>query len=192
MKKTLIVSIIVIALTLYVNLNFIWNDGNSGLTEFGFFFIGIFLFLHLAFAQIIIALGLKNKFNAKKAILLFVNIICLILICIYPTGIYHPSEKRTPYLIAFNEGVANCSTTLVLFKNLDFKEVNVCFGTTTTIGTYKIHNDTIKFNVESLGKGEKFFYEYAVINKNKTKLSRYYKNNSLKRGNLYISKIKVD
>ena len=190
MKKSLILSVVVFVFTLYVNLSFIWDDGNDGLSGFGLFFIGIFFYLFLAFAQIPLLISLKNKFELKKGLLLSINVICLIIIFIYPTGIYYPKEKRIPYLIAFNEGAVNCTTTLSLFKNNEFKEVNICFGKTTTRGKFEIVNDTIIFEVESLGNNINEFYKYAIIEEKE--LKRYYANDSLRRGSLNIKELNID
>ena len=66
-------------------------------------------------------------------------------------------------LIATREGSGNCTTTLKLKKNYDFRQRDVCFGVSEVKGTYRISNDTIYFETSDLDRGKNKYYDFAVI-----------------------------
>ena len=90
-------------------------------------------------------------------------------------------EQREIYMEAFREGAANCTTSLKLFKNNEFKELNVCFRITSAEGTYSIENDTVYFSTTILPKGSDRYYDYAFIRKfeNRSEIVRRYKNDTI-------------
>ena len=56
-------------------------------------------------------------------------------------------------------------TTFKLKKDNKFVERSVCFGVTETKGNYQLKGDTIFFSNVSLGRGDKDYYEFAIIKK---------------------------
>lgn len=181
MKKNIIITSIIILFTLFINLNFLLGNDNIGVNGFFLTIIGFFFYIILIIIQPFLLNDLKQDFNIKKGLFLSINSVCLILILIFPKGIYSPKEERKILLVAGNEGAANCRTILSLYQNKEFKEMDICFGKTTTKGTYNISNDTIFFKVISLGKNKKNFNEYVVIEKDRKTVYRQYRKDSLKR-----------
>ena len=66
-------------------------------------------------------------------------------------------------LVAFQEGAANCSTTFVLKENRSFRESAACFGVGETSGKCDLKGDTLFFNNVKLGRGQKEYYDFAVM-----------------------------
>ena len=170
MKKQTLLSIIIFILFILVNTGYLWED-NSGVFAF---FWGIFLafsFLIIVIIQLI-SIGIiifKKKTEIKRIFLNIINLSLLTILFFYPKGIIKPEEKREVFLEAFSEGAANCTTTLRLFKNNQFKELNICFGITSAEGTYHIKNDTIYFFTKTIPKHSEKYFDYGIIRKREKK-----------------------
>lgn len=65
-------------------------------------------------------------------------------------------------LIATREGGGNCTTTLKLKENYDFRQRDVCFGVSEVKGTYRISNDTIYFKTSELDRRKNKYFDFAV------------------------------
>lgn len=104
-----------------------------------------------------------NRFkNRSVAWITGIAALLLALIVWQPYGIInYESFEDKDVLIAFNEGVANCTTTLKLKENKTFYIRSVCFGIDKEGGTYTLINDTIKFNFSSYRPK----YRFAVFKK---------------------------
>ncbi|RFZ94518.1 hypothetical protein D0C36_02940 [Mucilaginibacter conchicola] len=108
----------------------------------------------------------KNKQRLYKACLV---LLLLALIALRPYGIINYSDfESKSVLIAGREGVANCTTTLMLKQNGRFKMRNICFGIDDEIGLYTINKDTIKFSNPSSRNTNR--YDYAVLDSTKRNL----------------------
>ncbi|WP_430401186.1 hypothetical protein [Flavobacterium sp.] len=148
-----------------VNTSYYWK-GKLDFYAFPTFLILFILFLVLNIALIRqIYFAFKDKFKDKKRIVTIgLLITVLTLTFLKPFGFINFEKfEAKNILIAEREGVAGCMTTLKLKENNEFTAKSVCFGMTETKGNYKIKNDTIYFENIKLGRGEKEFYEFAVI-----------------------------
>jgi len=182
LKKQIIFSLYVVLLFVLVNLSYLWEE-NSGAFAFywGAFLLTSYLFFGFIQFIVLAVILYKRKFELKRLLLNAFNIVLLSVLFFYPKGILKPSEKRAIYLEAAREGAANCTTTLSLFKNKEFKELNICFGVTSAKGTYTILNDTVYFNTTTFPRGSNRYYDFAIIRdiKNSREIVRLYKNDTL-------------
>lgn len=134
--------------------------------------------------------AIKEKLQNKQRLLLIGLMTSVLALAVFfPGGVVNFEKIESDIvLIAEREGVANCMTTLKLRKNNTFKNREVCFGITETVGTYKIKGDTIFFKSNSSGRGREDFYEFAVLERRKSTKEKYpgklvqFKNKSDTRG----------
>jgi hypothetical protein len=106
---------------------------------------------------------IKERLKNKARIYLTVIMICFLgLIVAKPNGII-PFEKfeSKDLFIAWQEGVASCTTTLRLKENNQFYIRSICFGDDKVWGSYSLKNDTIKLNFSTLNNRNKH-YEFGV------------------------------
>lgn len=165
-----------------MNTSYLWEE-NSGYLAF---FWGLFLMFSFFIIGIIqlINIGIlifKKKFDLKRILLNVFNIGLLTILFFYPNGIIKPKDTRELFLAAFAEGVANCTTSLKLFKNKEFKELNICFGLTSAEGTYRIENDTVYFDTKIIPKHSDRYFDFAVIKKKEKEavIIRFYEKDSI-------------
>ena len=104
-----------------------------------------------------------NDFFLIIEIIQLINIGLLIILFFYPNGIINLKETRGLFLEAFSKGAVNDTTTLKLYKNNEFKELNICFGITSAEGTYRIENDTVYFDSKIIPKHSDRYYDFAII-----------------------------
>ncbi|WPV00905.1 hypothetical protein SNE26_03885 [Mucilaginibacter sp. cycad4] len=118
----------------------------------------LFVSLLVQFYRII-----RNRFKNRSVVWTTgIAALLLSLIVWQPYGIINfESLEDKDVLIAFNEGVANCTTTLKLKENKTFYIRSVCFGIDKEGGTYTLNNDTIKLNFSSYRPK----YKFAVFKK---------------------------
>ena len=84
------------------------------------------------------------------------------LIAIKPFGIVNFEKfEGKDLFIGWQEGTANCSTTLKLKENKKFTITSFCFGEDKIRGTYSLKGDTIKLKFSSLDSMIKS-YEYGI------------------------------
>ena len=142
-KRLLIATVI---LFIIVNSAYFW-ESNIGawamLTTIMLFIYFLFLFTCLL-SQIIelIKERLKDRF---RIYLVTIMILSLSTIAFRPSGIvdFERLLEGKDLLIAFSEGVANCTTTIKLKENNKFT-INVhCFGTSENYGTYTLNKDSL-------------------------------------------------
>ncbi len=140
-----------------------------------FFIIGV---IQLINTGIII---FKKKFEIKRILLNLFNIGLLTILFFKPNGIIKPKETREIFLEAFAEGAVNCTTSLKLFKNNEFKELNICFGITSAEGTYRIENDTVYFDTKIIPKHSDRYFDFAVIKngKKESEIIRFYEKDTI-------------
>jgi hypothetical protein len=162
-NKKLITTIIVFFII--VNTAYYWK-GKLDFLTFPTFFVLFIVYVGLCIALIRENyFAFKDNFKDKKRILTIGLLIpVLALTFLKPFGFINFEEfEGKNILIAEREGVAGCKMTLKLKKNNDFTAKSICFGMTEIKGNYKLKNDTIYFENVELGRGEKEFYEFAII-----------------------------
>ena len=159
--KTLIISTII--LFLLINTGYYWEGMLGG---WNFFLILLYV---ISFLTLLICLirqlfwVIKERLKNKARIYLTVIMICFLgLIVAKPNGII-PFEKfeSKDLFIAWQEGVASCTTTLKLKENNEFYIRSICFGDDKIWGSYSLKNDTIKFKFSPLNNRDKHF-EFGV------------------------------
>jgi len=144
-----------------VNTAFLWERLPS-LWDLGIFIALMFIWVVLGFVLLLKIGGiLIDRFKNKRQIVSSSVIgIVLLLTFLYPNGIVRPENfEDPPVMIAQREGVANCSTTIVLKDDLRFKETSACFGVDRSEGSYQINGDTVKLqfdNESNFGSTETF------------------------------------
>jgi len=163
-----------------VNTSYLWEE-NSGIFAFvfGAFFMISFLIIGIIQLINIGVIIFKKKFGLKRILLNLFNIVLLTILFFNPNGIIKPKETREIYLEAFAEGAANCTTSLKLFKNKEFKELNICFGITSAKGTYRIENDTVYFDTKIVPEHSNRYFDFAVIKNKESEIIRFYKNDTI-------------
>jgi len=135
-----------------------------------------FLVMPLTFALIIFYLILlfkflkqlmkviKYKFKNKKRIILTITMLSLLIVMfVFPYGIINYRNLEKNVLVAYQEGVAGCGTTLKLRANNKFIFTSYCFGITEVKGDYKYQNDTVFFNDFSNERLQE--YDFGIIEK---------------------------
>ena len=159
-----------------------------------FFLFSIYItFIFILLAQLYY--GIKEDFkNIKRLFCIGIIFIVLLLTYLKPFGLINFEKfESKDLLIAYKEGVANCSTRLKLKENGKFNERNVCFEISEISGEYVLKNDTIFFKNINSEQNEKY-YEFAIIkkvnisNSNKIKLIRYNNQNDTIGNILWIKK----
>lgn len=183
MKKQIIFLLIILILSLTVNTSYLWEENS------GFFALvwKVFLMISLFFIGLILLINIgkiifEKKFELEIILLNFLNIVLFTFLFFYPNEIMKSKEKREIFLEAFEEGTV-CTTSLKLFKNNEFKELNICFGKTKAEGTYQIKNDTIYFYTEIFPKNSYRYFEFAITKKDEKHFDiiRFYDKNSMGR-----------
>ncbi|MDV6167555.1 hypothetical protein R1T16_03900 [Flavobacterium sp. DG1-102-2] len=184
-----------------VNTTYYWEGVMGG------FAIITLLLMVIYFIVLAISLLGQTYFAIKERLqnrqrLLFIGLMTTVLTSafFFPKGIVDFEKIESDIvLIAESEGVANCMTTLKLRQNNTFKNREVCFGIAEKTGTYRMKGDTIFFKSNSWGRGERDFYEFAVLERRKSKKEKYlgrlvqFKNKSDTRGiSLVIIKNNLD
>ena len=182
MKKQIIFSVIILTLFVALNTSYLWED-NSGFFALAWGIFLLFTFLIIGIVQLI-NIGkiiFKKKFELKRILLNLFNLVLLTILFFYPKGIIKPKEARKIFLEAFTEGAANCTTSLKLFENKDFKELNICFGITSAEGKYRIENDTVYFDTKIIPKHSDKYYDFAIIKNNEkgSELIRFYNQDTI-------------
>lgn len=166
--------ITVIIFFLLVNTVYFW-EGKLGFLAFIVYliliviYIGLFVicFKHLYFS-------IKEKFkNKPRLIILSILIVVLISTFLKPKGLIDfDNLSGNDLLIASNEGVGNCTTTLKLKDNNKFRIRIICFGVNEIKGTYKVLNDTIFFENKESEVSQNYSYKYAIIKQSKYEINK--------------------
>ncbi|RRT92568.1 hypothetical protein [Empedobacter falsenii] len=153
------------------------NTQHFWIHETGIFAIVLYLVELILFIGLIISTILKlykyfddDERNFKKGIPVFISIVVLTLVFLYPSGII---TDKTIYgkdkLVAYSIGTADCSTTYY-FKSNDIYIVNsFCFFPSREIGKYYLKNDTIYFDTITNKQ-----YKFGTINRKDSILELYY------------------
>jgi len=103
---------------------------------------------------------LKNKTRVYPTVIV---VILLGLIAAKPDGIIDFEKFGSKNLfVAWQEGVANCTTTLILKENRQFYLRSICFGYEMNWGNYSVSNDTIKLKFSFLLDGRARNYDFGV------------------------------
>ena len=177
-----------------MNLSHFW-DGKLGIWAVPVFVLLIIVFIVLSILCFIqIAKAVKEKFsNGSRVWSVVVMVLCLSLVYIKPKGIIDFEKyEGEDLLVASREGAANCTITLKLKDNHNFKEKSVCFGVTEVTGKYTVRNDTIFFTDVKVPRGDEESYEFAVLKKMKNSdvksLFRYRNMNDTIGNELWITK----
>lgn len=181
MKKQLIFTLYIVLLFVAVNVSFLWQE-NSG--SFGFYWSAFLLasFFLFSFVQLLIVgyVLVKKRFEWKRIGLNLLTLVLLATLYFFPKGILKPIEKRTLFIEAFSEKASNCTTSLKLFQNNEFKEISICFEITAAEGTYEIKNDTLYFSTQIFPRGAEKYYDYAILRtlENRSEIVRFYQKDS--------------
>lgn len=158
---------LIIAIAIYFLLiltESIWDSKLGGWAFLSFLFLAIYFFVLFIILLVQIFYSLKEKLRDKQRLLLIaVMAIVLLQSVYYPRLIDFKTLGKDTVLTANIEGVANCTTTLVLFDDNSFSRRVQCFKTTEVEGNYYIIGDTIFFKDVILGRDVEKFYKYAVI-----------------------------
>lgn len=171
-KKLLItcISLFLLANTSYF---WLWRLGGYSLILDLVFWLTWFILLLVLFIQLVknIKKGLLHK---DKTQVTSVSIILLGLIAWKPTGIIEFHSLGKDYLlIAGQEGVANCTTSLSLRSDKTFRKIDICFGKSEIRDKYEVRGDTINFRDDTWQLGDDDFYKFAIINKQENAITLY-------------------
>jgi hypothetical protein len=162
-QKILLISVLIFFII--INTQYYW-EAKLGLYSIPFLLILLLAYLSfiiLLLRQIFLAINEKLVNNYRNGVIVVI-ILVLVITFFKPRGIIDFDKLNGDYvLIATREGAANCMTTLKLNKEMEFRELINCFGTSEIKGKYEIKNDTIFFKNVELGRHEKEFYEFAII-----------------------------
>ncbi len=159
--KFLIISTVV--LFLMINTDYYWNGLFFGfdLVLKLFYLISFFVLTICLLRQLFLIIQERLQ-NRPRIYLILIMGLLLGLIAIKPFGIidFEKFEGKDLF-IGWQEGTANCSTTLKLKENEKFTIMSYCFGEDKIRGTYSLKGDTIKLKFSSLGSMIKR-YEYGI------------------------------
>jgi hypothetical protein len=148
-----------------VNTTYYW-EGKLGILTFPAFLILVIVFVGL-FITLLRQLyfATKEKFKDKQRSYKIALLTVVLTLTIFkPFGLVDFDKlKGADILIATREGGGNCTTTLKLKENYEFRQRDVCFGVSEVKGTYRISNDTIYFETSDFNKGKNKYYDFAVI-----------------------------
>jgi hypothetical protein len=150
---------------LLINTNYYW-EGKLGLFAFPIFLLLAAIYLGLTVALLRqFYLLIKEKFKQKNRLAVFGLLITVLLLTYFkPLGLVDfENLEGNDVLVAERESAANCLTTVKLKNDFTFRERIGCFGTSEINGTFRIVKDTIYFDNVKLGRGENYFYKFAVI-----------------------------
>lgn len=153
------------------------NTQNFWIHETGFFAIVLYLIELILFIGLIISTIIKlykyfddEERNFKKGISVFVGIIVLTLIFLYPSGLI---TDKTIYgkdkLVAYSIGTIDCRTTYYFKSNDVYIEDSFCFFPSREVGKYYLKNDTIYFDTITNKQ-----YKFGTINRKDSVLELYY------------------
>lgn len=142
----------------------IWESKLGGWAFPAFLLLAAYFFVLSIILIVQIFSSIKEKLRDKQRLVLIAVMALVLLQSIYyPRMIDFKTIGKDAVLVANIEGVANCTTTLVLFDDHNFSKRGVCFGVTEVTGKYALKGDTIFFRDVTLGRDEDKFYNYAVI-----------------------------
>jgi hypothetical protein len=162
-NKGLIITTIIFFLL--VNTTYYW-EGKLGILTFPAFLILVIVFVGL-FITLLRQLyfATKEKFKDKQRSYKIALLTVVLTLTIFrPFGLVDFDKLNgADILIATREGGGNCTTTLKLKENYEFRQRDVCFGVTEVKGMYKISNDTIYFETSNFNRGKNEYYDFAVI-----------------------------
>lgn len=156
---------------LLLNTAYFWEGKLGFFSLVSFLILGLYwLFLvFLLFSHLLSAW--KEKLLTQKRIFTIVLLVFVLTTSfLFPQGLipFYKLESDNSLLIAQQEGVANCRTTLNLTTNGRFIKRNLCFGLSETTGDYRVAGDTIYFENVSNGRDQADFYDFAVIERDTT------------------------
>jgi len=159
--------VLIIATALFfliVNTSYFW-EGKSGFYAMPMSILLVVYYVVLAgiFFQQGIYLVREKFRNRRRLIITSCLLVVLVLTFLQPAGIIDFDKlSGKDVLIAQQEGVANCTTTLKLKDNSKFVERNICFGVHEIRGDYELKGDTIVFKDVDKGREEEY-YTYGLI-----------------------------
>lgn len=166
-NKGLLIATIIFFLV--VNTAYYW-EGKLGLFVIPALLILAVIYLALGIALIRqIYFWIKEQFKDKTRLInIGVLTSVLTLTFLSPLGLIDFDKlEGENVLVAEREGAADCRTIIKFKDNFTFKEQNVCFAITETMGNYHLQNDTIYFDNVIIGRLENEFYKFAVIEPSK-------------------------
>ena len=161
-QKVLIIATAVFFLL--VNTSYFW-EGKLGFYAMpvDLLLVGYYVVLAGVFIRQSIYLIRERFRNRRRLILTSCLLLVLVLTFVLPGGIIDFERfSGKDVLIARQEGVANCTTTLKLKNDSKFVERSVCFGMNEIWGVYELKGDTIVFKDVDKGRGEEYF-TYGLI-----------------------------
>lgn len=166
-NKAILITAIIFFLA--VNTAYYWEG------KLGFYVIPAFLILGFIYLALGIALirqiyfWSKEKFKDKTRLInIGVLTAVLILTFLNPSGLIDFDKlEGENVLVAEREGAADCMTIIKFKDDFTFTERSFCFGITEIKGNYHLQNDTIYFDHVNVGRHEKEFYKFAVIEPSK-------------------------
>ena len=141
--------------------------------------------------------GFKENFsNRNRNWTIGIMAIGLGLVILKPSGMINFDKlEGEDVFIAQREGAANCTTTLKLKQNHQFKERNVCFGVSEVRGNYEIKNDTIFFSDLNVPSGDEAYYKFGILKtskyRNEKALFRYRNHSDTIGHELWITKNEI-
>lgn len=159
--RTLIISTSI--LFLLINTGYFWEGMLGGwnmllVLLYAISFLTLFVYL---IRQLLRVIGERFR-NKARIYLIIIMALLLGLIIARPNGIIDYEKLGSKDLfIAWQEGVANCTTTLKLKENGQFYLRSICFGDDKNWGTYSIKSDTIKLKFSRFSFDEKHF-EFGI------------------------------
>lgn len=159
MKPKVQITLSVLFLVL-INTAYWWEGWLSFVAMFAILFLAVCFLASviLIFVQLVQLIRIRFR-DRPKVISMIISCVVALLVGFFPRGMINWDEiEGHNLLVASQESTANCTITIKLKENNRFIEKNVCFGVTTTRGTYTLEGDTVFFN--SAGD-----YEYGVLHR---------------------------
>ena len=159
------VFIVSVAFFLLINTSWFW-EGKLGLLAFPAYTLLILVYMTLlvVLLQQLYYVAREKVYNRRRIIVTLVLLLVLGLTFLKPGGIINFDYLTgKDFIVARQEGAANCMTTLQLKRNGTFIEKNICFAATEVSGSFERKGDTIVFTSIHTGRDVNDYYSYAVI-----------------------------
>lgn len=155
--------LIAFGLLALINLTCLWEQLYFPLV------MGLFIFEVLAFivfvllwmAQVYMVIREKPK-QRSPYITLFICFLVIALAVRFPSGITFSSPAESnAWMLAGHEGSANCTIHLALLPGDEFRQEEICFGTYSQRGSYRLRQDTVY--LEYRGNSERQRFTHGVF-----------------------------
>ena len=157
--------ILTVIFFLVINTTYLW-EGKLGF--FAFITTLLLLAVYLVLVVVLIrqvVLAVREKFSDRfRTVIIVVQAAVVATTFFFPRGVVSFDRlEGEDMLVAQQEGVANCMTTIKLKEGQTFVMRDVCFGIVEVRGDYEVRDDTVFFSDVSVGRGEQKYFAFAVI-----------------------------